>query len=247
MNTVLTLLSAESIKQYYDAGFWRDDTIYSLVSGHAHRSPEKFALRDRFRRLSYRDLLAAADALAGDLARRGVRAGQRVAVWLPSRIEMRDRARGLLAQRLCRAVPSLHRDHTVGEIVELLTRTRAAALDRAARIRRRRRPPRYFCARRAAMATLRHVYRLEPSAETASGFAGLAQSASGIRSQARPEPGRLSGLHVGHDRHAEGRNAQRQHAARQCARDRRRLEHRSGLGGLFAQPAQPQSRLRRAW
>ena len=39
------------------------------------------------RRLTYRQLLAAADALAADLARHGVRAGQRVGVWLPSRIE----------------------------------------------------------------------------------------------------------------------------------------------------------------
>jgi acyl-CoA synthetase (AMP-forming)/AMP-acid ligase II len=171
-HTVLTLLSAELIKQYYEAGFWRDDTIYSLVRDHARRAPEKFALRDRFRRLSYRDLLGAADALADDLARRGVRAGQRVAIWLPSRIEC---AIALLACSRNGTVccPSMHRDHTVGEIVELLTRTRAAALvaqpgygadaDR-----------RDIFAEARGQDSLRHIYRLEAQ----SGFSGLAQPAS---------------------------------------------------------------------
>ena len=84
-------------------------------------------MRDRFRRLTYRQLVDAADALAADLARRGVEPGQRVAVWLPSRIE------SVVALLACSrdgtiCCPSLHRDHTVGEVVELLQRTRAAAL-----------------------------------------------------------------------------------------------------------------------
>jgi len=126
-NTVLTLLSADKLRDYYGAGYWRDETIYALVAGHAARTPEKFALRDRFRRLTYRELIAAVDALARDLASRGVKAGQRVAVWLPSRLE------SAIAMLACSrngytCVPSLHRDHTVLEIVELLERTRAAAL-----------------------------------------------------------------------------------------------------------------------
>ena len=71
-------------------------------------------------------MLAAADALAADLARHGVRAGQRVGVWLPSRIES---VVALLACSKSGAIccPSLHRDHTVGEVVELMQRTRAVA------------------------------------------------------------------------------------------------------------------------
>jgi acyl-CoA synthetase len=126
MNTLLTRLSAELIRKYEAEGFWRGDTIYSLVRGHAERAPEAFAVRDRFRRLSYRQLLDAADAFAADLAARGVRPGQRVGVWLPSRIE------GVVALLACSrsgaiCCPSLHRDHTVGEVVELMQRTRAAA------------------------------------------------------------------------------------------------------------------------
>jgi acyl-CoA synthetase len=125
-NTILTLLSAEQIKQYYAAGYWRDDTIYSLVRAQAARAPDKPALRDRFRRVGYGALTAAADGLAADLATRGVKPGERVAVWLPSRIE------SVIALLACSrngyvCCPSLHRDHTAGEIVELLGRMRAAA------------------------------------------------------------------------------------------------------------------------
>jgi acyl-CoA synthetase (AMP-forming)/AMP-acid ligase II len=159
-NTILTLLSAELVERHYASGHWRDDTIYSLVRDHARRAPEKFALRDRFRRLGYADLAAAVDALAAELAARGVGPGERVAVWLPSRME------SVIALLACSrngyvCCPSLHRDHTSAEIVELLRRTRAAAFigqagygadaDR-----------RDIFAELGGIKTLKHVYRLEP-------------------------------------------------------------------------------------
>jgi acyl-CoA synthetase (AMP-forming)/AMP-acid ligase II len=84
-------------------------------------------VRDRHRRLSYTDLVAAADRLAACLAGRGIRPGHRVAVWLPSRVET---AIALLACSRNGYVccPSLHRDHTVGEITALVDRMRASAL-----------------------------------------------------------------------------------------------------------------------
>ncbi len=126
MNVILTRLSTELIEHYTNAGFWRGDTIYSLVKGHADRAPNTFAVRDRYRRINYRQLADAADALATDLARRGLKPGQRVLVWMPSRIE------GVVALLACSrngyvCCPSLHRDHTVGDIVELMQRTRCAA------------------------------------------------------------------------------------------------------------------------
>src|SRR6185437_13875567 len=107
-------------------GFWQADTIYALVRGHAASAPDRFAVRDRLRRVTYRQLLDAADALAADLASRGVRSGERIGVWLPSRIE------SVVALLACSksgaiACPSLHRDHTVGEVAELMQRTRCAA------------------------------------------------------------------------------------------------------------------------
>src|SRR5664280_115907 len=126
-STVLSLLSADSIRNYYQSGFWRDETIYALVRKHALKFPSKFAVRDRFQCMTYGELITAADHLADDLARHGVRPGQRVLLWLPTRIES---ILALLAcsRNGCVWCPSPHRNHTVAEVVSLIERTRAAAL-----------------------------------------------------------------------------------------------------------------------
>jgi acyl-CoA synthetase len=124
---LLTLLRPSTVAAYTAAGFWGDETIYHLAARCARTTPQAFAVRDRHRRLSYAELVVAADRLAAHLAGRGVRPGQRVAVWLPSRVET---AIALLACSRNGYVgcPSLHRDHRVGEIVALVDRMRAAAL-----------------------------------------------------------------------------------------------------------------------
>ena len=126
-NALLTTLDRVRMEQFYASGFWQDQTIYSLVAERAARDPNGAALRDAHRRVSYGELLTAADRLAGALRRAGVRRGQRVAVWLPSRLEV---AVVLLACSRDGLVccPSLHRDHTVAEVADLLSRMRAAAL-----------------------------------------------------------------------------------------------------------------------
>src|SRR5699024_3578487 len=84
-------------------------------------------IRDRYRRLTYRELIQAADAFADSLAAQGVRPGQRAAVWLSSRW---DNAIALLACSRNRYVcsPSLHRNHTVDEVNTLIRRMSAAAV-----------------------------------------------------------------------------------------------------------------------
>jgi len=123
----LTLLNAPTVAAHTAAGFWGDETIYHLAARHARTTPQAFAVRDRHRRLSYAELVAAADRLAAHLAGHGVRPGQRVGVWLPSRVET---AIVLLACSRNGYVccPSLHRDHTIGEIAALVDRMRATAL-----------------------------------------------------------------------------------------------------------------------
>jgi acyl-CoA synthetase (AMP-forming)/AMP-acid ligase II len=160
MNTILTLLSPELIRRYYAEGFWRDETIYALVAAHARRAPEASAVRDRHRRVSYGELLAAADRLASDLARRGLSPGQRVAVWLPSRVEC------AVALTACSrngyvCCPSLHRDHTVADVLELLARIRAAAVVAQAGYGADA-DRRDVFAELCGLGSLRHVYRLEP-------------------------------------------------------------------------------------
>ncbi len=117
-STLLTRLSRSDIDRFYAAGYWQDATIYALTAEHALAQPDAIAIREHERTVTYAQLIAAADALVAELAARGVRAGQRVAVWLPSRAEV---AVALLACSrgglvLC---PSLHRTHTVAEVIDL--------------------------------------------------------------------------------------------------------------------------------
>ena len=176
-HTIPTRLTPAMIERYTASGHWRSDTIYALTKRHAERAPDSFAVRDSVRRLTYRELVDAADALAADLARRGVEPGQRVAVWLPSRVE------SVVALLACSrdgtiCCPSLHRDHTVGEVIELLRRASAAALivqdgygaDAGKRD---------LMAALKDVPALRHVYRLEPhSAQNTTPFAGIGAAPS---------------------------------------------------------------------
>jgi acyl-CoA synthetase len=122
-----TRLNPSMIAAYTAAGVWGDETIYRLAARQARTTPDAFALRDRHRRLTYAALVESADRLAASLAGRGIPPRQCVAVWLPSRAET---AVALLACSRNGYVccPSLHRDHTVGEVVALVDRMRAAVL-----------------------------------------------------------------------------------------------------------------------
>jgi acyl-CoA synthetase len=126
-NVLPTPLNPSTVAAYTAAGFWGEETIYGLTSRQARTTPGAFAVRDRYRRLTYAELVEGADRLAGSLAGHGVRPGECVAVWLPSR---RETAIALLACSRNGYVccPSLHRDHRVGEVVALVDRMRAAAV-----------------------------------------------------------------------------------------------------------------------
>src|ERR1044071_1556782 len=126
-NTILTLHDPQAARRYYAEGLWREDTLYSLLARHAAQRPTACALRDGARRLFWASLLKLVDAFAADLDGAGLKRGERVAVWLPSSVE------AVAVQLACSRQgyvcnPSLHRNYTVAEIVEMLGRTRAAAL-----------------------------------------------------------------------------------------------------------------------
>jgi acyl-CoA synthetase len=126
-NTLLTLHDPEAARRYYAEGLWRAETLYTLLRDHAARRPDDFALRDGTRRLTWRALLALTDAVAADLDDAGVKRGERVAVWLPNRVEAVAVLLACARQGyVCN--PSLHQNYTVAEIVALLARTRATAL-----------------------------------------------------------------------------------------------------------------------
>lgn len=126
MNTMLTLHDPSCAQDYRRAGIWRSDTLYGLLDRWATAAPDRPALRDALRRLSWNEVRVRVDAVADDLDRAGLRRGDRVSVWLPNRIE--TAVVFLACSRngyVCN--PSLHQNYTVAEIVELLERLRSAA------------------------------------------------------------------------------------------------------------------------
>jgi len=160
VNTVLTLHDPELAAGYKAAGVWRDETLYGMLAKHAAEQPDRYALRDGYRRLTWRQLLAWVDSVADDLDEAGVRRGQRVSVWLPNRVEavvvfLACSRNGYVCN------PSLHQNYTVAEISGLLERVNCAALfaqtgygadaDRAD----------VFTAARN-LPSMKRIYRLEP-------------------------------------------------------------------------------------
>ena len=124
---ILTLHNPRTARRYYDAGWWRAETMYLLLAQHARVRPQVYALRDSRHRLTWAQLLQWVDALAADLHAAGLKRGQRVSVWLPNRVEAT--VVFLACSRngyVCN--PSLHQNYTVGEIVALMERIQTAAL-----------------------------------------------------------------------------------------------------------------------
>ena len=94
----MILDSPETIRAYTDAGWWGTDTLDDLFRRNAAANPERIALVDppnrpeltvgEPKRLTYAEVAAAADALAAELARRGIGPGDVVMVQLPNVVEL---------------------------------------------------------------------------------------------------------------------------------------------------------------
>ena len=160
VSTILTLHDPQTARGYYAEGLWREDTLYSLLREHARARSAAFALRDSAQRLSWSELLAWVDSVAEDLHRAGLKRGQRVSVWVPSRAE------AIVILLACSrngyvCNPSMHQNYTTGEVLQLLARIESAALVAqsgygadAAR--------RDIFAEAAALPGMRRVYCLQP-------------------------------------------------------------------------------------
>ena len=177
--------------------------------------------------MTYGELIIAADRLADDLARHGVRSGQRVLLWLPTRIE------SVLALLACSRngyvwCPSPHRNHTVAEIVDLIERTRAQPSFTSSDMGPTPAAKASKTKSKFAFATSRAPAR---SARRAAGNENVRRRGAdrGRAAEHRPKLRHLPGLHLGIDRETQRRHAQRQHAARGTARHCRRLASRFGL------------------
>jgi acyl-CoA synthetase len=123
----LTLHHPEQARAYYQTGLWRADTFYSLLARHAARQPTAIALQDGRRTLSWAALIAWVDAVAADLAGRGLVGGDRVSIWMSNRVEVIVTFLACARQGFA-CNPSLHRSHTWTDVVKLLQRLQARAL-----------------------------------------------------------------------------------------------------------------------
>jgi len=127
MQNILTLHNPQRAREYYLAGVWQQETLYTLARRHARERPTACALRDADLRLTWRETVEWADSVAESLHRAGLRAGDRVGVWLPNVVET------VVIFLACSrngyvCCPSLHQNYTVEEIAQLLGRIDCRAL-----------------------------------------------------------------------------------------------------------------------
>jgi acyl-CoA synthetase len=123
----LTLHHPARTRLYREQGLWRDDTFYGLLARHAAATPHAVALEDGSRRLTWAALRDWVDGVALDLRTYGLMGGDRVAMWMSSKVE------AIVTFLACSREgyacnPSLHRTFTCSEVGTLLERLSARAL-----------------------------------------------------------------------------------------------------------------------
>ena len=116
---MLTLHDPQKTRENYASGAWNADTMFGLLQHHAQTRPLSIALRDLFTTMTWSQVLAAVEQVATDLHHAGLSAGDRVAIWLPSRVE------SVIVLMACSrngyvCCPSLHQSYTSSEIITLL-------------------------------------------------------------------------------------------------------------------------------
>src|ERR1039458_4704624 len=77
----------ESARRYRRQGYWADITLYGMLLRSVAAAPDRIALVQGTRRLTYAQLASAIDRLAGRLIDLGFRPLDRVVFQLPNSIE----------------------------------------------------------------------------------------------------------------------------------------------------------------
>ncbi|MGH8666391.1 MAG: class I adenylate-forming enzyme family protein [Burkholderiales bacterium] len=183
MSAILSLHYPARAAAFYRAGWWRDATLYALLEANARAAPDRPALRDSARRLTWGELHGWVEAIAGDLHAAGLRTGDRVSVWLPNRVE--TIAVTLACSRngyVCN--PSLHQSYTAAEVVALLERTGSAALFAQQGFGADADSTGVF-SQVSGLGSIRRLYRLHPVAQSGK---DLAQDLELTSSARLPEP-----------------------------------------------------------
>lgn len=82
-----TRLTPEIVARHRASGAWGDDTFYDLLSAQAAAHPERIALVDRWRRVSYGELKENVERMAAVLRAQGIGRGDVVTIQLPNWID----------------------------------------------------------------------------------------------------------------------------------------------------------------
>lgn len=127
MRRFLTLHHPGHSRLWYEHGLWRADTLYTLAFANARARPSAFALRDRERHLTWRELVDWADAVADFLHEQGMVRGDRVSLLLSNRVEA---VALLLACSRNRYVfiPALHRNFSASTVLDIALRMKTRLL-----------------------------------------------------------------------------------------------------------------------
>ena len=123
---MLTLHDPQQTREQYTSGAWQQNTMFMLMRNHASNRATEVALRDATTTLTWTEVLEAVEGVAQSLHLAGLRKGDRVAIWLPSRVE------SVIIFLACSrngyvCCPSLHQSYTAAEIITLLKRIRCKA------------------------------------------------------------------------------------------------------------------------
>lgn len=120
-STLMTLHDPQLARDFYSRGLWQDVTLYGMAACHAITHPDRFAIQDCQHRLTWAQLVSWADSVAAALHSAGLQSGDRVAGWLPSRVEcvvlfLACSRNGYVSMQ------ALHQNHTVDEVFTLIER-----------------------------------------------------------------------------------------------------------------------------
>jgi non-ribosomal peptide synthetase component E (peptide arylation enzyme) len=85
-----TRLSDELIERYQQSGHWGAETFHAILARRAAVHPDRVAIVDRGRRITYGELKTRVDRVAAGLGALGIRRGDVVTIQLPNWAEFAD-------------------------------------------------------------------------------------------------------------------------------------------------------------
>ncbi len=119
MNIDFDRWPADFVERYRRAGYWRGENLADIARDHQLDCPERIAIVEKERRLSYGELNDRADRFAGGLLALGLKPGNRLVIQLPNILEFAIATLGMFRAGVVPvfALPA-HREHEITYLCE---------------------------------------------------------------------------------------------------------------------------------